>query len=74
MEKFYGYNTCTADTNNTDNETPITHEDIAEYLRSIELLIHITCIQISTCRRYISICFKDRDIMENFCEGEHFIN
>ena len=73
MDRFYGCNTCTANTTNTDNEIQITHEVIAEYLHSLELLIHITCIQISTCHRYVSIRFKDRDIMENFCEEEHFI-
>ena len=58
---------------NIDNELPITQETIVEYLHSQELLIHIRCIQISTCHKYVSICFKDRDIMENFCEEEHVI-
>ena len=71
MGRFYGCNTCTVNT--TNNEIPITHEVIAEYLHSLELLIHITCIQISTSHRYAWICFKDRDVMENLCEEEHFI-
>ena len=70
MDRFYDYNTCTVVTN---NEIPTTHEVISEYPHSLELLIHITCIQIWTCHRYVSICFKDRDIMENFCGEEHFI-
>ena len=74
MDRFYGYNTCTADTTNTDTELLITHETIAEYLHSQELPTHITCIQISTCHKYILICFNDRDIRENFCEEEHFIS
>ena len=27
----------------------------------------------STCYRYISICFKDQETMETFCEEEHHI-
>ena len=73
MDKFYGYHTCTANITNTDKETLITHELIAEYLHSLELLIHITCIQISTCHRYLSICFKERDTMDTFCKEEHYI-
>ena len=42
-------------------------------MHSINLLTHITCIQISTCHRYVSICFKDRDTMETFCQDEHYI-
>ena len=33
----------------------------------------ITCIQISACHRYISVCFKDRDTMETFCEKNHLL-
>ena len=73
MDRFYGYNTYTASATNIDNELPITHEIIAEYLHFQELLINITCIQISTYYRYVSICVKDRDIMENFCKEKHFI-
>ena len=73
MDKFYGYHTCTANITNTDKETPIAHELIAEYLHSLELQIHITCIQISTSHRYISICLKDRDTMGTFCKEEHYI-
>ena len=73
MDRFYGYNTCTANATNIDNKLSITHEIIAEYLHFQELLINITCIQISTYYRYVSICVKDRDIMENFCEEKHFI-
>ena len=32
MDRFYGYNNCTADPSNKDNELPITYETIAEYL------------------------------------------
>lgn len=73
MDRLYGYNTCTAKNINTDNTLPITHEIIAEYPHSLELLTRITCIQISTCHEYVSICFKDRNTMETFCEEEHFI-
>ena len=73
MDKFYGYHTCTANITNTGKETLITHELIAEYLYSLELLIHITCIQILTCHRYLSIFFKERDTMDTFCKEEHYI-
>lgn len=73
MDRLYGYNTCTAKNINTYNTLPITHEIIAEYPHSLELLTRITCIQIATCHEHVSICFKDRNTMETFCEEEHFI-
>ena len=44
MDKFYGYHTCTANITNTDKETPITHELIAEYLHSTDKYQHATDI------------------------------
>lgn len=72
VDHFYGYNTCTANIP-SNNHIFITHEVITEYLYYQELLPHITCIQISLCHKYLSICFKDRDTMETFCKEEHFI-
>ena len=59
MDSFCGYNTCTANSASNDSFI-ITHEAIAEYLHHQELLTHITCLQISTWYKYLSICFKDR--------------
>ena len=70
-DRFYGFNTCTATIN--PSYPTITHEIVAEYLHELELLTHITCIQISTCRKYTSICFKDRHTIETFCKPEHYI-
>ena len=68
MDRFYGYNTCTANiTYIALNEKYITHTTIAEYLHSINL------IQISTCYRYLSICFQNRNLMAEFCQNEHNI-
>ena len=74
MDRFYGYNTCTANiTYIAQNEKYTTHTTIAEYLHSINVLENITCIQISTCYRYLSICFQNRNLMAEFCQNEHDI-
>ena len=74
MDHFYGCNTCTANIANTaQDEEYFTHATIADYLHSINLLENITSIQISTCYRYLSICFQNRELMEEFSLNEHNI-
>ena len=74
MDRFYGNNTCSANIATlAQNEEYIIHETIAEYLHSINILENITCIQISTCHGYLSICFQNRDIMKESCQNEHII-
>lgn len=50
-----------------------THDTISQYLHSQELLELITSIQIPTCHCYLSICFKNRETMETYCEEDHII-
>ena len=74
MDRFYGNSTCSASiVNLARNEEYITHETISEYVQSINILENITCIQISTCRRYLSTFFQNSDIMCEFCQNEHNI-
>ena len=74
MDKFYGQRTCTLDaTTCTQDYYEINHITVAEMLYEENLLHEIDTIQISTCRRYISICFKTRELLLHFCEHEHTI-
>ena len=49
------------------------HSTVAEMLQEEGLLDEIDTIQISTCHRYISICFKSRQLLLEFCEKEHIL-
>ena len=72
MDKFYGQRTCTLDaTTCTQDYHQINHTTVAEMLYEENLLHEIDTIQISTCHRYISICFKTRELLLDFCEQEH---
>ena len=72
MAKSYGQRTCTMDfTTFTQDYQQITHTIIAEMLHEENLLHEIDTIQISTCHRYISVCFKTRELLLQFCEQEH---
>ena len=74
MDKFYGQRTCTLDaTTCTQDYYQINHTTVAEMLYEENLLHEIDTIQISTCHRYISICFKTRELLLDFCEHEHTI-
>ena len=46
------------------------HDTIAQYLYSQEILEFITCRKISTCHCYLPFCFKNRQIVETFCEED----
>ena len=62
-EKFYGQRTCTLDiTVFTQDYHTITHTTVAEMLQEEGLLHEIDTMQISTSHRYISICFKSRQL------------
>ena len=74
MDKFHGQRTCTLDaTTCTQDYYQINHATVAEMLYEENLLHEIDTIQISTCHRYISICFKTRELLLEFCEHEHTI-
>ena len=74
MDKFFGQRTCTLDaTTCTQDYYEINHITVAEMLYEENLLHEIDTIQISTCHRYISICFKTRELLLDFCEHEHTI-
>ena len=40
-------------------------------LHEEDLLSETDTIQISTCHRYLSICFTRREILEGFCKSDH---
>ena len=72
MVKFYGKRTCTVDvTTCTQDYHEITHNTVAEMLHEEGLLPIIDTIHISTCHRYISICFQNREDLLSFCEQDH---
>ena len=49
----------------------ITHVNIAEMLAKDGYLNDTDTIQISTCHRYVSVCFDTRDILLKFTSTEH---
>ena len=62
-EKFYGQRTYTLDiTVFTQGYHTITHTTVAEMLQEEGLLHEIDTMQISTSHRYITICFKSRQL------------
>ena len=71
-EKFYGQRTCTLDTTAFIQDChTITHTIVAEMLHEEGLLHEIDTTQISTCHRYVSIYFKSRQLLLEFCKQEH---
>ena len=67
--RFYGRLTATANLidANYELENQITSKYLAEILDEQQLLQHITAIQISTCGRYGSVCFTNRELLEAAC-------
>ena len=67
--RFYGKLTATASLidANYELENQITSKYLAEILDEQQLLQHITAIQISTCGRYGSVCFTNRELLEAAC-------
>ena len=55
-----------------DDYYNIAHNTIAAMLEQEDYLQEITTIQISTCHRFASICFTNREI-RNFCQNEHLL-
>ena len=72
---FCGQRTCTLNMKEhlPNDYNNITQDTIAAMLHNKELLSETDTIQISSCHRYASICFTNRDISGKFCESEHQI-
>ena len=43
-------------------------------MKEIYILHELYTIQISTCHRYASICFKTRELLLEFCQNEHLLH
>ena len=73
MTKFYGQRTCTLDIKEflPDSYHNITHKTIATILNEEDLLNETDTMQISTCHKYASICFKSREILLKYCNNVH---
>ena len=56
-----------------DDYYNITHTTIAAMLEKENYLEEIIAIQISTCHRFASICFTNREILETFYQNEHLL-
>ena len=65
MTKFYGMKTSTSNLKEylPDQYYNITHETIAEMLANEGYINNVHTIQISTCHRFVSICFDTRDTL-----------
>ena len=50
-----------------------THNTIAAMLEQEDYLEEITTIEISTCHRFASKWFTNREILETFCQNEHLL-
>ena len=75
MNTFHGQRTCTLNMTEQipDDYYNITHNTIAAMLEQEDYLEEITTIQISTCHRFVSIWFTNREILETFCQNEHLL-
>ena len=75
MAKFYGQRTCTLDITEflPDSYHNITHTTIAKMLDKEDILHETDTMQISTCHRYASVCFKTRKLLLEFCNNEHLL-
>ena len=76
MKKFHGLKTCTT---NLDKYLPDTYQQInqntvAEMLQNEDYLYAIHTIQISTCNRFLSICFDTRKTLLQFVKTEHLLS
>ena len=75
MDYFQGVKTCTTNLENylPDSYKEITHNTVAEMLMDDNYLHEIHTIQISTCKRYLSICFDTRETMLQFVDTDHLL-
>ena len=73
MNTFHGQRTCTLNMREhiLDDYYNITHNTIVAMLQQEDYLQEITTIQISTCHRFASICFTNREI-RNFLPKRTF--
>ena len=75
MSKFHRLKTCT---NNLEKYLPdtyrqIDHNTVAEMLQNEDYQHAIHTIQISTCNRFLSICFDTRKILLQFVKTEYLL-
>ena len=72
MSKFYGQHTCALNISEyfPDTYNNITHTTIATMLAKEDNLSETHSIQISSCHRFSSICFTNREILLKFCDTE----
>ena len=72
---FYVQRTCTVNISKylPEGYHTITRTIVAQMLFEENYLHDIDTIQISTCHRFISICFNSRQILLTYCEDEHQI-
>ena len=75
MHVFHGERTCTVNISTylPKNYRDITYNTVAQMLAEELFIEEIRTIQITTCHRYISICFNTRDSPIIFCESQHEI-
>ena len=75
MHTSHGERTCTANNSTYPPEDPgaITRTIVPQMLAEETYLQETHTIQISTCHKFISICFNTRHILLTFREKEHEI-
>lgn len=77
MTYFQGAKTCTANLQKylPDSYHQINHALVAEMLLDENYLQLIHTIQISTCKRYLSLslCFNSRDTLLQFTDTDHIL-
>ena len=73
MAKFYSQRTCTLNIKKylPDNYNIIAHTTITTILAKEEYFTETHTIQISSCHRFASICFTNREILLKFYNTEH---
>ena len=75
MTYFQGTKTCTTNLQKylPDSYHQIKHTLVAEVLLDENYLQLIHTIQISTCKRYLSLCFNSRDTLLQFTDTDHIL-
>ena len=75
LRTFPGQGTCTVNISKylPEDYHAMTRTAVAQMLSEENYLHDIDTIQISTCHRFISICFNSRQTKVTYCEEEHQI-
>ena len=75
MTYFQGTKTCITNLQKylPDSYHLITHTLVAEMLLNENYLQQIHTIQISTCKRFLSLCFDTRDTLLQFADTDHIL-